>query len=102
MKLFIWNLEYTVVFAIADTPREAKELIKKQNKVRQPECEILYKEIFDENNKVIDKKVLIYNKAVSTNYYMDSQDLNLVLQSNPDIELPVDSKIARIYQHANE
>ena len=102
MKLFIWNLEYTVVFAIADTLREAKELIKNQNKVRQPECVKLHDDIFYENGNVNHEKWDIANKAVNTNYYLDSQDLNLVLQSNADIELPVNEKIARIYQHSNE
>jgi hypothetical protein len=102
MKLFIWNLEYTVVFAIADTLMEAKELIKNQNKIRQPEVKALHDDMFDENLKMIHEKYLIFSNQTDFNYYMSSQNLNLVLQSNADIELPVDKKFARIYQHANE
>lgn len=101
MKLFVWNLEYNVIMSIANTVEEARVIIKNQNELRKVEVKKLYGDIWDEKKEIIEEKYNEYSELTECNNYVDDDDLKLIMELKPDIELPVNEKMARIYQHSN-
>ena len=102
MNLYIWNLEYEVAMSIADSLEEAREIIQKQNAER----ELALKQMYDEiTNKKKGSDYLdaysTYSNLCETNSYFEKQDLQKVLDFQPDIILPANEKMARLYTHSN-
>lgn len=100
LKQFIWNLEYMVVMAFATSVEEAKVLIIRQNQTRETYLKNLYNQVIKDG---FDKELYHqYHEEREFDGYMDKDELEKVLKTEPSMVLPVDTKMARIYQHSNE
>jgi hypothetical protein len=130
MKLYIWNLEYKVLLAFADSEEEARELILKQSKQNRDYKDRVYKAFDDqyiERYRIHSQSKKLYGELwnytslereecetyVRSNITdievrgedrEDSEyaDIYKLKNNSPSIILDLDMKLAYLYSHLNE